>query len=75
MILDFVVLSLVVVLVIILACLRDLRGCRHHLVGNPMSGRQRCNTCGSWRFANWGAKPSQWYRPEQARTGSQGHRD
>ena len=67
MIRDLVGLSLVVVLVIIIACLRDLRGCKHQQLGFPISGRQRCNDCGSWRFATWGAKPSQWYRPEQAR--------
>jgi hypothetical protein len=75
MILNLVVLSLVVVLVIMVACLRDLRSCKHHQLGFPINGRQHCNDCKSWRFANWGAKPSQWYRPEQARTGSQGHRD
>ena len=67
MIRDLIFFFLIVVLVIIVACLRDLRSCKHHQLGFPIRGRQRCNDCGSWRFANWGAKPSQWYRPDQER--------
>ncbi|MGA8147244.1 MAG: hypothetical protein WB870_06650 [Gallionellaceae bacterium] len=60
---ELLLIPLASVIVIVLACVRQLfRGCPHQELGWPIGGKQHCNTCGAVRTYIMGEKAGPWYR-------------